>query len=234
MLHSIIIKTSDNTLDVLEDFLANSPAIQLDKKFMVVKEAESYCKHHSVDIIFSNINIMEKETIERIKYIQPSTMIVCAGTREVIEKQGFEENIFAYLYKPFSYERILSVIEKANTYMGYSSNANGNFKKRFVFIKSEYKTIRVDLNTVLYCEGLKDYTQIYIAGRQKPLVTLQNLKSISEKLPASDFIRVHRSFIVSMEKIDTISRNEISIGSSEIPIGDAYRDKLIEMIGNNS
>jgi len=233
-LNCLIIDSPDSHLQVLENYLVTSPVVVLNKKFSLVKDAEEYCKRCTVDIIICDIDIMEKEAIEVIKYLQPSSLIICAGNREVIEKKGFEENIFGYIYKPFSYEKILSMISKANTYISYSPNNTSTTKKTYVFIKSEYKTIRVDLENILYCEGLKDYTQIYLKGKSKPLVTLQNLKSLFEKLPEKDFVRVHRSFIVSMDKIDTISRSEIAIGSSEIPIGDAYREGLYELIDDHS
>jgi DNA-binding LytR/AlgR family response regulator len=233
-LNSIIIDSGRQTLGVLENYLEDSPAIKLKKKFNDVTEAEDYCRLNAVDIVICNIETVEKKTIDTIKYVQPSTMIVCAGNRDCIENKSFEENIFGYLYKPFSYERILSLVSKANTFIGYKTNTSIRHEKSFVFVKSEYKTIRVDLNDILYCEGLRDYTQIYLKGKPKPLVTLQNLKAVCEKLPPSDFVRVHRSFIVSLDKIDSISKNEIAIGSAEVPIGDAYRERLFELIGTHS
>lgn len=232
-LNCTIIDSEDFYLHVLENYLLSSPVIILNNKFSLIKNAIDYCKTNSPDIIICNIDIIDQEVIETLKYLQPSTLIICAGSREVIERKGFEENIFGYIYKPFTYEKIMSMVAKANTYITYSTNYY-EARKTYVFIKSEYKTIRIDLNDILYCEGLKDYTQIYLKGKSRPLVTLQNLKSLFAKLPAKDFVRVHRSFIVSMDKIDTISKNEIAIGASEIPIGDAYRERLFEVIENNS
>jgi DNA-binding LytR/AlgR family response regulator len=106
--------------------------------------------------------------------------------------------------------------------------------KRFIFIKSEYKMIKVMLDDILFCEGMKDYTQVFVAGRNQPVITLQNLKSFSEKLPANEFIRVHRSFIISFCRIDSISRNEIAIGPKLIPIGSSYRDHFFALIDQHS
>lgn len=230
----IIIDSPGHLLQMLENYLAASPVIILNNKFSLIKDAEEYCKYNRVDLIIGNIDIIEKDFIEALKDAQPSCLLICAGNREVIENKGFEENIFGYIYKPFSYERILSMISNASMYISYNTKYTNESRKTYVFIKSEYKTIRVDLEDILYCEGLKDYSQIYLRGKAKPLVTLQNLKSLFEKLPAKDFVRVHRSFIVSMDKIDAISRNEIAIGNFEIPIGDAYRERLYELIDVNS
>ncbi len=111
---------------------------------------------------------------------------------------------------------------------------NDNNKRNFLFIKSEYKLIKINLNDVLFLSGLRDYTQIYIKGKASPLTTLQNLKEFESKLPEDNFIRVHRSYIVAINHIDTISRNEISIGHSTIPIGNAYKAAFDEMIAKHS
>lgn len=104
----------------------------------------------------------------------------------------------------------------------------------YIFIKSEYKLIRINLSDILFLSGLRDYTQVFLKGKVSPLTTLQNLKDFESKLPDTAFIRVHRSYIVSLGQVDTISRNEITIGTYTIPIGHAYRQLLDEMIQKNS
>lgn len=109
-----------------------------------------------------------------------------------------------------------------------------NNKRSFLFIKSEYKLIKINLSEVLFLSGLRDYTQIYIKGKTSPLTTLQNLKEFETKLPDDYFIRVHRSYIVSLNYIDSISRNEIHIGHNIIPVGNAYKQAFDELIQKNS
>ncbi len=106
--------------------------------------------------------------------------------------------------------------------------------KKFVFIKSEYKIIKVKFEDILFCEGMKDYTQVYIKGKSDPLLTLSNLKSFFSKLPSDEFMRVHRSYIVSISHIDSIVRNEIYIGKKIIPIGDSFKNDFYLMIEFNS
>ena len=106
--------------------------------------------------------------------------------------------------------------------------------KKFIFIKSEYKIIKLRFDDILFCEGLKDYTQIYIKGKSDPLLTLNNLKSFSSKLPADEFMRVHRSYIVSISHIDSMVRNEIYVGKKIIPIGDSFKVEFYEMVELNS
>ncbi len=106
--------------------------------------------------------------------------------------------------------------------------------KNFVFVKSEYKIIKVWFEDILFCEGMKDYTQIYIKGKSDPLLTLNNLKSFSAKLPSDQFMRVHRSYIVSIYHIDSIVRNEIYVGKKIIPIGDSFKGDFYAMVESNS
>lgn len=107
-------------------------------------------------------------------------------------------------------------------------------KRVFLFIKSEYKLIKINLSDVLYLSGMRDYTQLYLKGKTSPLTTLQNLKEFETKLPEDDFIRVHRSYIIAIGQVDSISRNEISIGHHIIPIGNSYKQALDGMIQKNS
>lgn len=100
----------------------------------------------------------------------------------------------------------------------------------FVFVKSEYKIIKIKLKDILFCEGMKDYTQIYIEGKTQPVLTLQNLKNFSSRLPAKIFMRVHRSFVVSFHHIESISRNEITMGKKTVPIGNSYRNDFFNMV----
>jgi len=109
-----------------------------------------------------------------------------------------------------------------------------NRRREFLFIKSEYKLIKINLADILFLSGLRDYTQIYLKGKASPITTLQNLKEFEGKLYDEQFLRVHRSYIIAISQVDSISRTEINIGSHHIPIGNAYRNALNEMIEKNS
>ncbi|MCO5235327.1 MAG: LytTR family transcriptional regulator [Chitinophagaceae bacterium] len=100
----------------------------------------------------------------------------------------------------------------------------------FVFVKSEYKIIKIRLEDIMYCAGMKDYTQIYIADKSQPVLTLQNLKRFQARLPEKNFVRVHRSFVVSLFHVDSISKNEITIGKKTVPIGNSYRNDFFSII----
>ena len=120
---------------------------------------------------------------------------------------------------------------------GLNKNHRGSIPakaRKILFIKSEYRIIRVRFEDILFCEGLKDYTQVYIKGKIEPILTLNNLKTFHSKLPPEEFIRVHRSYIVSMSHIDSIARNEIFMGKKIIPIGDSFKNDFFGIIEMNS
>ncbi len=128
----------------------------------------------------------------------------------------------------------LTLYYRYHYYFYKMTDATKTIHRDFLFVKSEYKLIKIILGDVLFLSGLRDYTQIYIKGKNTPLTTLQNLKEFEAKLSANEFIRVHRSYIVSIKQIDTITRSEIIMGNHRIPIGTSYKQALDEMIEKNS
>ncbi|MDB5211505.1 MAG: hypothetical protein JWQ30_2332, partial [Sediminibacterium sp.] len=160
-------------------------------------------------------------------------VLVCMGNERDTHSLFASHNIFAFLHTPFSYERVLSLIQNIELYMLQLSSRTAE-KRDYVFIKSEYKLIKINLSDILYLSGLRDYTQVFLKGKLSPLTTLQNLQDFEARRPENSFIRVHRSYIVSLSQVDSISRNEISIGTHTIPIGNAYRQLLDDMITKNS
>lgn len=113
---------------------------------------------------------------------------------------------------------------------GEANQTKVDSRHNFVFVKSEYKIIKIKLDDIIFCEGMKDYTQIYVNGRMQPVLTLQNLKNFCSRLPESQFVRVHRSFVISLQHVETISRNEISIGKKIVPIGNSYRNDFFNIV----
>lgn len=133
-----------------------------------------------------------------------------------------------------SYEGFLNVINKAIVYL-LSIKPNATYKDdNYFFIKSEYRIVKVNFNDILFCEGLKDYTQIYTSKKNKPIITLQNLKTFSERLPVRKFVRIHRSYIISLNYIESISKKEVEIGEKILPIGNSYRSNLLDIVKMNS
>ncbi|MBS1565485.1 MAG: LytTR family transcriptional regulator, partial [Bacteroidetes bacterium] len=132
-----------------------------------------------------------------------------------------------------SFEQFLHTVNKAILQIlgrrgANGQNANGHCAGGWFFIKSDYRMVKVNFSDILFCEGLKDYTQVYMTGKTKPIITLQNLKAFLDRLPQENFVRVHRSYIVSLNHIGSISKKEVEIGEKVIPIGNSYRSNLLD------
>ena len=131
------------------------------------------------------------------------------------------EGIFSSIFLSFIRVKIVSVSKPEK-------------KQEFFFVKSEYKQIKINFSEILYIEGLKDYVKIYLKDNPKPILTLMSLKKLEEELPSENFMRIHRSFIIGLDKIETIERNHIVIGKEQIAIAPNYKDSLMEYIGGKS
>jgi DNA-binding LytR/AlgR family response regulator len=149
--------------------------------------------------------------------------------------EGFRLDVVDYLLKPFSYEEFFKAAQKALRLIRLEQNSQNQVdaNNEFLFLKSEYKIRRINFNDILYIEGLKDYVKVYTRNDPKPILSLTSLKTLESKLPEKIFMRVHRSFIVNLEKIDTIERSRIIFGKVYIPVSDQYKDKFQEFLNKN-
>ena len=202
----------------------------------VYKDTGSYFlsrKMHSPQLLFIDLDLVNEEIARQIKLSSEKIIIIGFGDENKIKLAGLNAWVFNYLRSPFVFGDVFTVISQVNLY--YSNFfAASTQQKNFVLIKSEYKLIKVKLADILFIAGMKDYIKIWLKEKSAPLTTLQNLKEFERKLPQHDFIRVHKSYIVSLQHIDCIARNEITIGSYSIPVGDAFRDGLNGFIAAHS
>jgi DNA-binding LytR/AlgR family response regulator len=163
----------------------------------------------------------------------PKVIFTTAYDKYALE--GFRLEVVDYLLKPFSYEEFLRAVQKAQKLIrmekGVPDHIDSN--NEFLFLKSDYKIKRINFNNILYIEGLKDYVKVYTQNSAKPVLSITTMKLLESKLPVSKFMRVHRSFIVNLEKIDTIERSRIVFGKTYIPVSDQYRDKFQEYLDKN-
>ena len=225
-------KTKQNS--VLRDYILKTPKLNFTGKSETTDDIYQHVILYKVEIIFCDIKLLDNNVIDRLKEAGHHPAIICITTKPEHEKQETDTDIFSYLYKPFSFDQFLSVINSVKEYLTTPTHAQHLKSKNFIFVKSEYKIIKVKFEDILFCEGMKDYTQVYLKGKNDPILTLNNLKLFASKLPADEFIRVHRSYIVSIRYIDSIVRNEIYIDKKIIPVGDSYKDDFYQMIEANS
>jgi DNA-binding LytR/AlgR family response regulator len=211
-------------LNVIKEFCEKTGFLKLIDTFTNPFDAMKLLRDHQIDILFLDIQMPNISGIEFYKSLTNPPMVIFTTAFSEHALSGFEVNAIDYLVKPFSFERFVKAINKAfelKTLRKESQNQSNSNMPDFIMVKVEYNTVRIDLKSILFIEGLKDYIKMFCGGR--PVLTKSTLKNIEEKLSEERFCRVHKSYIVSIDKIERIENNRIIIGEHRIPIGDQYR-----------
>jgi DNA-binding LytR/AlgR family response regulator len=217
-------------LDLLEDNIRKVSSLKLIKKCSNAIEANLFLQEQSVDLLFLDIQM---PGISGIQFLQglskkpPLVIFITAYEKYAID--GYNLDVVDYLLKPVSFERFLKAINKASDkFKGRSTS--GTPAADNIFVNSEYNLIRIDLNDIAYIEGLKDYVKIFLLSQPRPVITRMSMKSLEERLPDDRFVRVHKSFIVSINKIESIRKGRISLLKAMIPISEHFKDNLFRHI----
>lgn len=237
MINSVIIDDEPLAAGILQDYIEKVPFLNLKATFTNALEAIQYIEQEDVDLLFLDIRMPDITGVDLLKNLKkrPAAIFTTAYQEYAIE--GYSLNVVDYLLKPIPFTRFVSAATKAYDYINMvKSSRSGGYaaQQEFIFIKTEYKIVKVDLSDILYIEGLKDYSKIYLKDNSKPIFTLQNLKSFESKLPQDRFIRIHRSYIVSINKINVICKNRVMIAQTDIPVSIGFKNNLQEIIFRNS
>lgn len=217
--------------DLIASFVRKTPFLRLVSTYASVSEAVRPIMQGDIDLVFLDIQMPELNGIEFAKIIPQDCRIIFVTAFEQYAVEGFRRNAIDYLLKPVSYSEFLISANRALQWAELKAKADAGSaavrqpeeKHQFIIVKSEYKLIQIDISKILYIEGLKDYVKIYTEDSPSCILSLMNMKTLEQSLPANRFIRVHRSFIVQMSKINVIERNRIVFGKKYIPISDTYK-----------
>ncbi len=216
---------------ILFEHVAKLPWLNFICKPINAREARHYLQEFTTDIIFCDMETICDPEIETfLAAYATESLVIVIDSKSALSTTEIGSNVFSFLQKPVSFDHFFYTICRANEFLYPPMKRELSPAADFVFIKSEYKFYKVKFDDILFCEGMKDYTQVYLVDKPKPIITLQNLKTFVSKLPARDFIRVHRSYVISLSSIDVVSKNEIIIGNKFIPIGESYRSSLFQII----
>ncbi|MVM40796.1 response regulator [Spirosoma sp. HMF3257] len=235
---------------ILSDYIRKVPFLELIGATTSPIDALTRVQRGEVDLVFLDIQMPELTGMQFLKLVERAVIdnqcrVILTTAYSTYALEGYEHNVVDYLLKPVSFERFYKAVQKLfppiqsiapiskpiiDTELSSPAEAP---PKDFIFVKTEYRLQRVGLNDILYCEGLKDYVSIYTTTER--ILTLQTMKSLEEKLPANQFARVHKSYIVALNRIESIERNRIYMnqpGHSHaiIPIGETYRDAFYRLI----
>ena len=219
---------------VIEEFASRVSFLEITGKCSSASEAIEMLRLQTIDLIFLDIHMPRLSGLDFISSLQNPPLFILVTAYSEYALQGFHVNATDYLMKPVPFDRFLKAVTRAyelyNLRHHASQNANGN-SPRYMMVKSGYQTIKIQFDSILYIEGLKDYVKIFTDDR-KPVLSLLTMKGLAESLPAEKFLRIHKSYIVAIDRISTISRNRVMIGDKWIPVGENYREAFRKSIFN--
>jgi DNA-binding LytR/AlgR family response regulator len=229
-INCIAIDDEPLALSKLEGFISQVTDLNLVRTFDNAIEAIGWIKENSVDLIFLDIQMEQLTGIQFLEATGSTSRIILTTAYDQYAIRGFELNVTDYLLKPFSFQRFLQAVNKVMEYFSNKQNDLQSPQKSdsYIFVKTEYRLERVDLDDILYIEGMKDYLRIICTS--KKIMTLQSFSKIEESLPANRFCRVHKSFIVAIDKIKSIERGVIVIADQRIPISISYKEDFFSKI----
>lgn len=236
-MNCIAIDDEPLALDIITEFCSNISYLNLIATFTNPMDAAKLLNSIDIDLIFLDLHMPQINGFDFMKSLYSPPMVIFTSAYKEHAFQGYEYDAVDYLIKPFGFERFTKAVNKAYQRMILKKSVNTPAEEKpvstsgFIMVKVEYSTLRMNIDDILYIEGLKDYVRIYSGG--KPVLTKTTMKNIGDKLPVGRFLRVHKSFIVSVPKIDMIENNRIIIGKERIPIGESYKTEFYRIINRN-
>lgn len=225
MLTCIALDDEPLALLVLEKYIGKIYFLDCKRSFTDAEEAREFLQSTAVDIIFLDIQMPDVNGIEFSKsLVLKRTAVIFTTAFDEYAIDGFNVDAVDYLLKPIAYDRFLKAVNKAKEYLEYLGSQE--LEHGYIFVKSDYQMMKIFLRDIVYIEALDDYIKIFLG--QRSVLTLMTLKAITQKLPSKEFLRVHRSYIVPVNKIDHISRSRIRVADKDIPIGVSYSESFFK------
>lgn len=222
-------------LGLIIRYIEETPDLSLIGKFLNPLEAAAFLKENNVDIVLLDIQMPELNGIEFTRQMTQGPKVIFTTAYKKYAIEGFKLEVVDYLVKPFSYEDFHKAIQRAEKLISLEKKSFENIdsNNEFLYLKSNYKIKRIKFNDIQYIEGSNDSVRIYAASTAEPVQSQITLKVLEAKLPSEKFMRVHRSFIVNLQMVDTVDRGRIVFGKVFIPVGDQYKDRFEEYLSKN-
>ena len=221
-------------LSLLESYVRKTDSLELCGSYSSAIQAMKSLAEHPVDLLFLDIQMPELNGLEFSRMVSDNTRIIFTTAFEQYAIDGYRVNALDYLLKPISYNDFIEAVNKALQWFELRKKAETPDSvqtslptdSNHIYVKSDYKIVQIELDKILYIEGLKDYIKIYTEDNPRPILSLTSMKTMEEKLPSNRFIRVHRSYIVQKQKIKIIDKGRIVFGKEYIPVSDSYKQEL--------
>jgi two-component system, LytTR family, response regulator LytT len=243
ILNCVAVDDEPLALGLVSKFIEQTPFLNLAGKYAGAVDALKAIHTQNIDLIFLDIQMHDLNGIELARVLdkrvgKPRVIFTTAYNQFALE--GYKVDALDYLLKPFNYEEFLRAAQKALHYAGLLNkpatqistvNETEHTDNNYLFLKVEYQLVRIALDDILYIESLKDYVRVELQNTGKTILSLTSLKALEEKLPPKRFMRVHRSFIVSLDKITSMTKNSVQVGKKLITIGDQYKNAFAQFAG---
>ena len=226
MIHCIAIDDEPLALQLINEYCSKISFLKLEKTFTNTDEARTWLQQNKVDLLFLDIQMPDINGMQFYKSLAEKPPVIFTTAYKDFAAEGFNVDAVDYLLKPFEYDRFLKACYKANEYLEFLSSQE--LQLNSIFVKVNYEIMKINLKDIELIEALDDYIKIYI--KPTPVLTLMTLKSIQEKLPSRDFVRVHRSFIVPINRIEKFSKTKLWTAGKLIPIGSSYSNVYDQLL----
>lgn len=227
-------------LGLIAGYIKKTPNLKLCGTYSSAVQAMKMLPENPVDLLFLDIQMPELNGLEFSKMVPEKTRIVFTTAFGQYAIDGYRVNALDYLLKPISYADFVETVNRATEWFNLKlksendKSSDTSYNPDYIYVKSDYKLIQIELDKILYIEGLKDYVKIYTEDNPRPILSLISMKSLEEKLPEERFLRVHRSFIVQKQKIKIIDKGRIVFGKEYIPISETYKTMLQDYVNKHT
>ncbi len=225
----LIIDDEPLAVKLLKDYASKVPDLEVVMAGSDVFEGLKLAQSGEADLIFLDIQMPELTGIQFMKVLNGKCKVILTTAYEEYALQAFDHDVVDYLLKPFSLDRFMTAVQRARERLQTAKPAAESVKADYIFVKSEYRVVKIELKDILYLESLRDYVAIHTTSGK--ILTLQSLRSFEETLDPGKFMRIHKSYIISVDKIGAIERKRVVIGENYLPVGETYLDTFWNRLG---
>jgi DNA-binding LytR/AlgR family response regulator len=226
MISCIAIDDEPLALKIIEEYAAKIPFLQLQRTFTNPDDANEFLNNKDVNLLFLDIEMPDITGLQFYKSLTKKPLVIFTTAYSEYAVEGFNVDAIDYLLKPIEYDRFLKAVYKVNEYTEFLSSQE--MQMASIFLKVDYQLMKINLKEIELIEGLDDYIRIHL--KPKPVLTLMTLKSLQAKLPSTEFIRIHRSYIVPINKIESFGKNKVKVAGKDIPIGSSYTEVYQQLL----